>query len=82
MSSDPRLFLASVLFTVKGERRTIDAVVMAIDEQDAIRAATDAVRSLHPDADIIGGMLEPLHDDAAEPIARGETPRPAGATVH
>ena len=85
--SDPRLYLASVIFTAKGQRRTIEAVVMAVDEQDAIRSAMDAVRQLHPEADIIGGMLEPLDDDApaeTRPDARGLTAPtvPASRTVH
>jgi hypothetical protein len=76
--SDPCLYLASVIFTIKGERRTIEAVVMAVDEQDAIRSAMDAVRSLYPDADILGGMLEPLDDT---PDAREETPNARGLTT-
>jgi hypothetical protein len=82
MSDNANAFVATVRFTVGGKRRKIAAVVLAVDEQDAIGAAFDAVRQLHPDANIIGGMLEPLPADAAEPIAREETPRPAGATVH
>jgi hypothetical protein len=81
--SDPRLYLASIVFDVNGDRRTIEAVVGAVDEQDAIRAVMDAVRQLHPEADILGGMLEPLGNDADDaPHAREETPRPTGATVH
>jgi hypothetical protein len=87
MSHNPRLYLASVLFTVKGQRRSIEAAVMAVDEQDAIRSAMDAIREIYPDADIIGGMLEPLDDaDAREeaPNARGLTAPtvPASRTVH
>lgn len=70
--SDPKAFLATVAFTVVGDqRRTIGAIVVAADEQDAIRAAMDAVRSIEPDADIIGGMLEPLTDEETADIIGG-----------
>jgi hypothetical protein len=78
--NQPAVFLATVVFDLDGKRRSIAAVVVAVDERDAIGAATDAVRQLHPTADILGGMLEPL-DDADEPNAREDTPNARGLTA-
>jgi hypothetical protein len=86
--NQPAVFLATVVFDLDGKRRSIAAVVVAVDERDAIGAATDAVRQLHPTADILGGMLEPLDDadnaPADAPNARGLTAPtvPASRTIH
>jgi hypothetical protein len=79
MSHNPRLFLATIVYlTPQSETRSLEVAVMAVDEQDAIRASTKAVRQLLPDADIIGGALEYL-DDA--PNAREEAPNARGLTA-
>lgn len=76
------VFLATIVYETKdGETRTIEALVMAADEQDAISGAVDAVRSLPHCANVLGGMLEPVGEEEpkrAEPIARSI----AGQTVH
>ena len=77
------MFLASVVFTVNGARRTIDALVMGADERDAIQSAVNAVRQLFPDAEIIGGMLERMgEEDGPDAREMAAEPRPAGASLH
>jgi hypothetical protein len=97
--SNPKAFIAiaTIAFTVAGDKRAINAIVVAVDEQDAIRSAMEAVRQRYPDADIVGGMLEPLTDEetadiiggiveqvSAAPDTRGLTAPtvPASRTVH
>jgi hypothetical protein len=82
MSTNPRLYLATIVYsTAQSETRSIEVAVMAIDERDAIRAATNAVRQLLPDADIIGGALEYLEDAPAEAPERSEASDARGLTA-
>ena len=77
-------YLATIVYEDKaGKTQHIGAVVLAVDEADAIEAAVSAVSALPQCAEVIGGCLEAYAPEEIEPRAKGPIARSvAGQTVH
>jgi hypothetical protein len=79
MSDNSNAFIATVFYRDHdGAEHTIVAVVLAVDEMDAVQTAIGTVAALPHCAKVDAGIIEPV----PEPAADAPNARPAGATVH
>jgi hypothetical protein len=81
-SSNVTAYLATVVYQ-DHDRKTqhIAALILAVNERDAIDAAVSAVRSLSNCAEVIGGALE-LYAPAPKPAERESVAGAGGQTLH
>jgi hypothetical protein len=78
--NNPDTYFAMIIYTDHdGAEHSISALVLAVDPEDAMHAAIEAVLALPNCASIVGGMIEAAPNAQEAPQ---DNVRPAGASLH